>query len=84
MNMSHDDFTLLAQMNDIVEKKYAASADELEKGNEILTQVFEKLQLFKPQFDQIDQIEQSLTTLEQLVKTLDDYSKLLELRFKKL
>jgi hypothetical protein len=39
------------------------------------------VELFQPQLDQIEQIEKSITQLEELVKNVDDYSKLLGLKY---
>ncbi|KAA6381334.1 MAG: hypothetical protein EZS28_023139 [Streblomastix strix] len=84
LESSHNDFELLTKMNDITAQKYAQSAEQIEKSNEVLAQVFEKLQLFQPHFEKIDKIEYSVANLENLVRSLDDYSKLLELRYRKL
>jgi large-conductance mechanosensitive channel len=39
---------------------------------------------FQPQLEEIEKVEENLTQLEQLVKNLDEYSKLLEIRIRKL
>ena len=71
-------------MNRITINKYTemkSTADSIAVNLQTLNDKYKQLQPF---LDQIDQIEESVSTLEQAAYKLDNYSKRLEARFRNL
>ena len=79
-----EDYKLLENMNRITINKYTemkSTADSIAVNLQTLNDKYKQLQPF---LDQIDQIEESVSTLEQAAYKLDNYSKRLEARFRNL
>ena len=79
-----EDYKLLENMNRITINKYTemkSTADSIVVNLQTLNDKYKQLQPF---LDQIDQIEESVSTLEQAAYKLDNYSKRLEARFRNL
>ncbi|XP_074648498.1 biogenesis of lysosome-related organelles complex 1 subunit 2-like isoform X2 [Tubulanus polymorphus] len=79
-----EDYKLLEQMNRITIGKYAEMKQIAGNINHGMTDINEKYRNLQPYLDQIDQIEESVSNLEQATYRLDNYSKRLEAKFKQL
>lgn len=79
-----EDYQLIEKMNKVTTTKYSDMvqiAANIAKG---MSQLNEKYQELQPYLDQIDQIDESVSRLEQAAFKLDNYSKKLEAKFKSL
>ncbi|XP_023338685.1 biogenesis of lysosome-related organelles complex 1 subunit 2 [Eurytemora carolleeae] len=77
-----DEYYLLEQMNRVTLTKYSDMRQittNIDKGVSELNKKYENL---LPYLDQIDQIDESISRLEQAAYKLDAYSKRLEAKFK--
>ena len=79
-----EDYKLLEQMNKVTATKYSDMEQITANINKGMTQLNSKYQELQPYLDQIDQIDQSVSRLEQAAFKLDSYSKRLEAKFKSL
>ncbi|KAK3586107.1 hypothetical protein CHS0354_033227 [Potamilus streckersoni] len=79
-----DDYKLLETMNKITIAKYSEMKQIAGNVANSLQDLNEKYKSMQPFLDQIDQIEDNISTLEQAAYRLDAYSKRLEAKFKSL
>ncbi|XP_064617630.1 biogenesis of lysosome-related organelles complex 1 subunit 2-like [Liolophura sinensis] len=79
-----EDYKLLEEMNKVTVTKYEEMKHIAINISKSLHVMNEKYKLLQPYLDQIDQIEESVASLEQAAYRLDAYSKRLEARFKQL
>ncbi|KAL3876338.1 hypothetical protein ACJMK2_034199 [Sinanodonta woodiana] len=79
-----DDYKLLETMNKITIAKYSEMKQIAGNVAHSLQDLNEKYKSIQPFLDQIDQIEDNISTLEQAAYRLDAYSKRLEAKFKSL
>jgi len=80
----HGDFNLLQQMNQLALTKYSEMTETATEVEGQVATVFEKYKQFAPFLQQIDQMDVSLSHLEAAARSLDEYTRRLELRFRKL
>jgi len=79
-----EDYTLLEEMNRIATRKYSdmrGTGGIVTKG---LTDLNQQYRVLQPYLDQIDQLEASVSHLEQAAYRVDAYSKKLELKYKQI
>ncbi|CAL1592929.1 unnamed protein product [Knipowitschia caucasica] len=79
-----DDYRLLENMNKLTSLKYMEMKDISINISRNLQDLNNKYASLQPYLDQINEIEEHVTSLEQAAYKLDAYSKKLEARFKKL
>ncbi|XP_033820890.1 biogenesis of lysosome-related organelles complex 1 subunit 2 [Periophthalmus magnuspinnatus] len=79
-----EDYRLLENMNKLTSLKYMEMKDISINISRNLQDLNNKYASLQPYLDQINEIEQHVTSLEQAAYKLDAYSKKLEARFKKL
>lgn len=84
LQATSEDYKLIGQMNKATASKYADMQQitgNIARGVAVLNSKYSELQ---PYLDQIDQIDASVTRLEQAAFKLDSYSKRLEAKYKAL
>ncbi|XP_072295257.1 biogenesis of lysosome-related organelles complex 1 subunit 2 isoform X2 [Eucyclogobius newberryi] len=79
-----EDYRLLENMNKLTSLKYMEMKDISINISRNLQDLNNKYASLQPYLDQINEIEEHVTSLEQSAYKLDAYSKKLEARFKKL
>lgn len=79
-----EDYRLLENMNKLTSLKYMEMKDISINISRNLQDLNNKYASLQPYLDQINEIEEHVTSLEQAAYKLDAYSKKLEARFKKL
>lgn len=79
-----EDYKLLEQMNKVTLSKYAEMKNISTAVGNSLQDLNDRYKSLQPFLDQIDQIEDNVTSLEQAAYKLDAYSKRLEAKFKAL
>lgn len=79
-----EDYKLLETMNKVTISKYSEMKNIAAGLGKALTDLNEKYKMLQPFLDQIDQIDDSVSSLEQAAYKLDAYSKRLEAKFKML
>ncbi|GAB1599996.1 biogenesis of lysosome-related organelles complex 1 subunit 2-like [Argonauta hians] len=79
-----DEYKLLEQMNQVTINKYSEMKHIAMNISRAMLELDEKYRSLQPYLDQIDQIEESVSNLEQAAYRLDAYSKKLESKFKTL
>lgn len=79
-----EDYKLLETMNKITMSKYAEMKTSAGEIGIALQDLNDKYRNLQPFLDQIDHIEDSVSSLEQAAYKLDAYSKRLEAKFKSL
>ncbi|XP_064626710.1 biogenesis of lysosome-related organelles complex 1 subunit 2-like [Lineus longissimus] len=79
-----EDYKLLEQMNRITIGKYTEMKQIASNVSHSMNDINEKYRSLQPYLDQIDQVEESVASLEQAAYRLDAYSKRLETKFKQL
>uniref|UniRef100_A0A1B6DGL3 Biogenesis of lysosome-related organelles complex 1 subunit 2 n=1 Tax=Clastoptera arizonana TaxID=38151 RepID=A0A1B6DGL3_9HEMI len=84
LTVTQEDYKLLEAMNLATITKYSDMKQIAVNISKNMTDLNEKYKLLQPYLDQIDQIEDSVTKLEQAAYKLDAYSKRLEAKFKSL
>eukprot|EP00727_Mastigamoeba_balamuthi_P006308 m51a1_g2298 putative biogenesis of lysosome-related organelles complex 1 subunit 2 (660) ;mRNA; r:423345-431639 len=84
LGVTKGDFALLEELNKAAEDKYFWMADNATRLADFLTSVHENYKEIEPFLARIDEIDRGVTELEQTVAALDDYTKRLEGKFKKL
>jgi len=77
-----DEYKLLEQMNRLTLTKYTDMKQITTNISKGVSELNEKYSKLLPYLDQIDQIDESVTRLEQAAYKLDAYSKRLEAKFK--
>jgi len=81
LQSTQQDYKLLEQMNKVTATKYSDMEQITSNINKGMVQLNEKYRELQPYLDQIDQIDESVTRLEQAAYKLDSYSKRLEAKF---
>ncbi|BFZ17966.1 hypothetical protein BsWGS_21004 [Bradybaena similaris] len=79
-----EDYKLLEKMNQLTMSKYSEMKHIALSISGALNDLSDKYKSLQPYLEQIDQIEESVTALEQAAYGLDQYSKRLENKFKAL
>ncbi|XP_012691603.1 biogenesis of lysosome-related organelles complex 1 subunit 2 [Clupea harengus] len=79
-----EDYKLLENMNKLTSLKYMEMKDISINISRNLQDLNQKYASLQPYLDQINQIEEQVTALEQAAYKMDTYSKKLEAKFKKL
>jgi len=79
-----EDYKLLEQMNKVTATKYSDMEQITANISKGMNQLNVKYQELQPYLDQIDQIDESVSRLEQAAYKLDSYSKRLEAKFQSL
>merc|ERR1712150_134931 len=79
-----EDYKLLEQMNKGPITRYVEMKHIAHNIGKSMKDLNEKYQSLQPYLDQIDQVEESVASLEQAAYKLDAYSKRLEAKFKQL
>ncbi|XP_075728775.1 biogenesis of lysosome-related organelles complex 1 subunit 2-like [Rhipicephalus microplus] len=77
-----DNYRLTEEMNKLTITKYSDMKQISGNVSKVLEHLIEKYRRLKPYLDQIDQMEDSVTKLEQAAYKLDAYSKRLESQLK--
>jgi len=81
LSSTQQDYKLLEQMNKMTATKYSDMEQITCNINKGITQLNDKYRELQPYLDQIDQIDESVTRLEEAAYKLDSYSKRLEAKF---
>nr|CAG4641362.1 EOG090X0J9J [Eulimnadia texana] len=84
MNCAQDEYQLLEQMNKATATKYREMRESASLIAQGLSDLNDKFLSLKPFLDQIDQIDDSVSKLEQAAYKLDAYTVRLEAKFKAL
>ncbi|XP_022199054.1 biogenesis of lysosome-related organelles complex 1 subunit 2 [Nilaparvata lugens] len=84
LTTTQEDYKLLEAMNQATITKYSDMRQIAGNVAQSMSELNEKYKTLKPFLDQIDQIDDSVTKLEQAAYKLDAYSKRLEAKFKSL
>ncbi|CAI9726222.1 Hypothetical predicted protein [Octopus vulgaris] len=79
-----EEYKLLEQMNQVTINKYSEMKHIAMNISRAMVELDDKYRSLQPYLDQIDQIEESVSNLEQAAYRLDAYSKRLESKFKML
>lgn len=79
-----EEYKLLEQMNQVTINKYSEMKHIAMNISRAMVELDDKYRSLQPYLDQIDQIEESVSNLEQAAYRLDAYSKRLESKFKTL
>jgi len=79
-----NDYKLLANMNAVCSNKYTEMSEVASGLTSFMKDLQQKYQDFKPYLDKIDEIDANVSELEKTVVLLDEYSKRLEWKFKKI
>jgi len=79
-----EEYKLLEEMNKVTQTKYGDMKQITTNISKGITDMNEKYSHLLPYLDQIDQIDESVSRLEQAAYKLDAYSKRLEAKFKTL
>lgn len=79
-----DEYRLLEQMNRATLKKYVEMKDISSNISKAMMDLNEKYNGLMPYLEMIDQLDDSIASLEQAAYKLDAYSKRLESKFKQL
>jgi len=83
LNVTVEDFKLMEAMNKVTQDKYTEMTAVTKALQTFMQELQKKYQEFQPYLEKIDQIDSSVTELEHSVQMLDDYTKRLEEKFKK-
>ena len=84
LNSTSEDYKLLEQMNRLTTTKYSDMRQIASNVGKGISELNGKYRDLLPFLEQIDQIDESVTRLEQAAYKLDAYSKRLEAKFKTL
>lgn len=82
LESTSEDYQLLERMNKATISKYVEMKHIASNISKAMTNLHEKYESLQPYLEQIDQIEESVASLEQAAYKLDAYSKRLEGKFK--
>ncbi|XP_065911286.1 biogenesis of lysosome-related organelles complex 1 subunit 2-like [Dysidea avara] len=82
LTATSEEYKLLQQLNQITLAKYTDMCAIAHRLNEVSSRVNDNYKSLQPYLEQIDQLEASVSTLEQTAYRLDAYSKKLEAKFK--
>ncbi|KAJ4455694.1 putative flagellar associated protein [Paratrimastix pyriformis] len=80
----HGDYSLLQQLNQVTAQRYTEMGDQSQELMTSLSGIMEKYKEFIPYLQQIDQMDVALTQLEGATRSLDEYTKKLEARCRKI
>ncbi|XP_048585866.1 biogenesis of lysosome-related organelles complex 1 subunit 2 [Nematostella vectensis] len=84
LTASLEDYTLLEQLNNLTTDKYKEMSTMTKSLITTMEKLDDKYKSLQPYLEQIDRIEDSVSSLEQAAYRLDAYSKKLENKFKRL
>ncbi|CAD5122212.1 unnamed protein product [Dimorphilus gyrociliatus] len=84
LKITAEEYLLLENMNRTTTKKYDEMRMIAKQVDLSLKELMEKYNSLQPFLEQLDQIEKSVTSLEQTAYQLDAYCKKLETKYKKL
>ena len=83
LTTSTDELVLLRDLNTAAKQKYSGMADNTAQLVKYMSDLKEKYDSLAPYLAKVDEVDRSVTELEQTVASLDDYTKRIEVRFKK-
>eukprot|EP00027_Filamoeba_sp_ATCC50430_P000036 CAMPEP_0168550440 /NCGR_PEP_ID=MMETSP0413-20121227/5641_1 /TAXON_ID=136452 /ORGANISM="Filamoeba nolandi, Strain NC-AS-23-1" /LENGTH=138 /DNA_ID=CAMNT_0008580901 /DNA_START=23 /DNA_END=435 /DNA_ORIENTATION=+ len=84
LQVAAEDFKLLENMNNVTLEKYVEMTNTAQSLSTFMEDLQKKYAEFEPYIQKINQIDTNVAELESTVQLLDDYSKRLEEKFKKL
>jgi biogenesis of lysosome-related organelles complex 1 subunit 2 len=84
LQATSEDFKLLETMNNVTREKYKDMTEITKNLTAFMDEMQKKYAEFEPYLKKIDEIDANVNELEHTVQLLDDYTRRLEEKFKKL